>query len=110
MTATALRFLYVTAPDAETAERIGRALVEERLAACVNILPGMRSIYRWRDDIEAADEAIMIVKTTAAAANKARDRILALHPYETACVVSLPLSENGSNRAFIDWVTGETSS
>ncbi|MFQ5562957.1 MAG: divalent-cation tolerance protein CutA [Parvularculaceae bacterium] len=109
MSSSELRILYVTAPDLETAERIGRVLVEERLAACVNVLPEMRSVFRWRGEIEVDDETVMLVKTTAAAANRTRDRILALHPYETACVVDLGVSSEGSNPAFIEWAAGETS-
>ena len=57
--------LLVTAPDAETGRRIARALVEERLAACVNVLPGVHSIYRWKGAVEEADEVMLVVKTRA---------------------------------------------
>ena len=68
-------FLYVTAPNAETAARIARALIEENLAACVNIHAEMRSVYEWEGKVEIGLETPLIVKTTAAAANAARDRI-----------------------------------
>lgn len=110
MTQTEISLLYVTAPDAAMADQIGRALVEERLAACANILPEMRSVYRWRGAVETADEAVLIVKTTKAAARLARDRILALHPYETPCIMAIPLAGDGSNPAYLDWVVGEISS
>lgn len=103
-----VQLLYVTAPDAETGERIGRALVEERLAACVNILPGMRSVYRWEGAMEAAEEAVMIVKTTERRAAAARDRILALHPYGEPCVLALPVAQAASAAGFLDWIAAET--
>ncbi|GAB4533710.1 MAG: divalent-cation tolerance protein CutA [Parvularculaceae bacterium] len=100
--------LYVTAPDPETAERIGRTLVEDRLAACVNILPRMQSVYRWNDALESAEEAVMIVKTTERRAAAARDRILSLHPYDEPCVLALPVAQAGSASGFLDWIAAET--
>lgn len=101
-------FLYVTAPNAETAARISRALVEERLAACVNIHAEMRSVYEWEGKVEIGLETPLIVKTTAAAAAAARDRILALHPYGEPCVAALPVSETGSSASFLTWVREAT--
>ena len=101
-------FLYVTAPNAETAARIARALVEEKLAACVNIHGEMRSIYEWDGKVELKLETPLFVKTTAAAANQARDRIITLHPYDTPCVAALPVSAEGSSPAFLDWVEKAT--
>jgi periplasmic divalent cation tolerance protein len=72
--------LYMTAPDAETAQRIAEALVEARLAACANIFPGMRSIYRWQGVIETAEEVAAIFKTAAALAEAACALIVRLHP------------------------------
>lgn len=73
---------YCTCPDADTAGRIASALVEERLAACVNILPGMRSIYRWQGQVETADEVLLLIKTSAEAYPALQDRLRDLHPYE----------------------------
>lgn len=101
-------FLYVTAPNSETAARIARALVEEKLAACVNIHAEMRSVYEWEGKVEIGLETPLIVKTTAAAANAARDRILALHPYGEPCVAALPVSTEGSSRSFLNWIRGAT--
>ena len=99
-------FIYVTTPDAATAERIGRTLVEERLAACANILPAMRSIYRWKGAVEQADEAVLILKTAADRVSALTERVAALHPYETPCIVALPIA--AGNPAYLDWITAET--
>ncbi len=101
-------FLYVTAPSTETAARIARALVEEKLAACVNIHGEMRSVYEWEGQVEFGLEIPMIVKTTRAAANAARDRIIALHPYDEPCVAALPVSETGSSAGFLNWIKEAT--
>ncbi len=101
-------FLYVTAPDPKTARQIARTLITEKLAACVNISEPMTSIYQWQGAIEETTETAMIVKTTAAAVEPARDRIAALHPYETPCIAALPISAHGSAPAFLDWVAQAT--
>ncbi|PQA89048.1 divalent-cation tolerance protein CutA [Hyphococcus luteus] len=102
-------FLYVTAPNSETAARIARPLVEEKLVACVNIHAEMRSVYEWEGQVEIGLETPMLVKTTHAAAGAARDRIIALHPYDEPCVVALPVAETGSSRSFLDWIKQATS-
>ncbi len=101
-------FLYVTAPNSETAARIARALVEEKLAACVNIHGEMRSIYSWEGKVEIGLETPLIVKTTNAAAEAACDRILALHPHDEPCVAALPVSAHGSSASFLNWVKEAT--
>jgi len=73
---------FCTCPEPGTAERIATALVDEHLAACVNILPGLRSIYRWQDRVETADEVLLLVKTSAEAWPALQDRLRELHPYE----------------------------
>ena len=93
-------------PDAATAERLGRVLVEASLAACVNVLPGVRSIYRWNGDIQCDEEALMIVKTTAACLEAARERLVAIHPYEVPEVVALPVSDG--HHAYLSWVASVT--
>jgi periplasmic divalent cation tolerance protein len=98
--------LYVTAGDAEGAARIGRVLVEERLAACANVIPGVRSIYRWEGAVQDEDEAVLICKTDASRLEAATARIKALHAYELPCVVALRLE--GGNAEFLDWITRET--
>ncbi len=97
--------LYTTWPDAESAAAAGRTLVGERLCACVNILGPMRSIYRWEDAIEESVEIPALFKTTADGAAVLKSRILALHPYDNACVLMLPVSTEGSSDAFTAWIT-----
>ena len=94
--------VYAVFANAEEAERIGRTMVEERLAACVNILGGVRSIYRWQGAIETADEVAAIFKTTLAAADALVARISALHSYAVPCVVSWPIDK--ITAAYADWV------
>lgn len=86
------RFLVVliTAPDVEAAERIGAALVEERLAACVNVLSGVRSIYRWQGEVQRDDEVLLLVKTAESAFERLSARVLELHPYDVPEIVGLP--------------------
>jgi len=103
-------FLYVTAPNAEIAARIARALVEEKLAACVNIHGEMRSLYEWNGNVELKQETPLFVKTTTIMAEKARDRIMVLHPHETPCIAALPIQQEGSSQAFLNWVASTTNS
>lgn len=99
-------FVYVTAPDAETARRIGRTLVELRLAACANILDGMRSVYRWQGKIQEDGEAVLIAKTREDLVPALTEKVRALHSYECPCIVALPVT--GGSQSFLDWIDGET--
>ena len=101
-----LRAVLVTAPDAACAERIGRALVDERLAACANLLPGVRSIYRWEGAIEEADEVLLVLKTRAAQVDALAARVAALHPYDVPEVLALPVA--GGSARYLSWVREET--
>lgn len=105
---TDIVFLYCTAPDAESAGVIAEALIEEKLAACVNIHAPVRSIYRWEDAVEDAAETPFIVKTSQDAAPAAAERIISLHPYDTPCVAALPIERAGSSPAFLDWIRAST--
>lgn len=98
--------VYVTFPDIATAEAIGRETVTAGLAACANLIPGMRSIYRWRGAIEEGDEIVGILKTRADLVDPLISAIEAVHPYETPAIVVLPI-ENGSE-AYLDWINAET--
>ncbi len=98
--------LYVTAGDRDEAARIGRALVEERLVACANVIPGVRSIYRWEGTVRDEGEAVLIAKTIESRAEAATARIKALHGYDLPCVVVLPLI--GGNADFLRWIESET--
>ena len=80
------RLVYITAADAEEATKIARALVEERLAACANILDPMRSVFRWEGEIQEGSETVLIVKTTADRVAALTDRVMTLHSYD--CPVS----------------------
>jgi periplasmic divalent cation tolerance protein len=90
--------------DAAEAERIGRAVVDERLAACINILGPVRSIYRWQGAVEAADEVAAILKTTDVAADALITRIAGLHSYEVPCIATWPIDKVLGSYA--DWVEG----
>ena len=97
-------FLYVTAPGDDVARQIGRILVDQKLAACVNIHAPMQSIYEWEGNIENETEVPLIVKTTAAQSDAARDAIIACHPYDEPCVAAFPILENGSSTGFLKWI------
>lgn len=94
--------ILVTAPDAEVGERLGRALVGERLAACVNIVPGVTSLYRWDGDVHRAGEVLLIVKSTVDAFARVKERVKELHPYEVPEIIDLPV-RTGEAR-YLEWV------
>ncbi len=98
--------VLVTTPTPERAAEIARALVEERLAACGNVLPAIRSIYRWEGKVQDEAEALLVLKTTRARLEALRDRVLALHPYEVPEVLALPV-EAGS-APYLAWLAAET--
>ena len=98
--------IYVTAPDAAVARSLARALVEERLAACANILEGMHSIYRWQDAVEEASEAVCLFKTTTERRAALFARVRELHPYEIPCIVALPILAGSA--PFLEWIDAET--
>ncbi len=94
--------VLVTVPTVAEGERIGRALVEGRHAACVNVVPGLRSVYRWQGAVESADEALLLVKTTREAFGRAAAAVRALHPYSLPEIVALPLSAGLA--AYLAWI------
>ena len=94
--------VYAVFADAEEAERIGRTMVEERLAACVNVLGPVRSIYRWQGTLERADEVAAIFKTRHSQADALIERVTALHSYDVPCVVSWPVDK--VLREYAEWV------
>ncbi len=99
-------WVYMTAATPEEARRIGRALVEERLAACVNIIPGMTSFYRWQGNVDEGRETVLIAKTRQALVERLTARVKALHSYAVPCVVALPIL--GGNPDFLQWIGEET--
>ena len=100
------RIVFVTAPDDGIAERIGRAIVEENLAACVNLLPRVRSIYRWQGVVEEASEILMLVKTTAMRVDALRARIVELHPYEVPEFLAVDVTSGF--KPYLDWIREST--
>ena len=87
------QIVLTACPDKACAERIARALVEEGLAACVNILPPMRSIYRWKGKIEDASEQLLVIKSAVAHFPAIRDRLRSLHPYELPEIIAVPIAD-----------------
>ncbi len=88
------------------AEILGKKLIEENLAACVNILPNMTSFYRWQGAIEAANETVVIAKTQGILVDQLTKRVKSLHNHKVPCVVAMPIE--GGNLDFINWVEQET--
>ena len=93
-----------TCPDAATAQRIAATLVQERLAACVNVVPGLRSVYRWRGAVEQADEVLLVIKSTHARLAALQARLPQLHPYELPELVAVEVA--GGLPAYLDWIAG----
>ena len=98
--------VYVTASDASEARHIGRTIVEERLAACANILASMNSIYWWEGQVQEASEAVLILKTTEARLEALVRRVKALHSYDCPCIEAWPAA--AGYPPFFDWVAQET--
>lgn len=94
--------VLVSAPSAEEAARIARTVVEEKLAACGNVVPGIRSIYRWEGKVCDEQEALLVLKAPAKRFPELRDRVVALHPYQVPEVIALRI-EDGSEK-YIDWI------
>jgi periplasmic divalent cation tolerance protein len=101
---TDVRVVLVTCPHAEAAATLARTLVEERLAACGNVLPGLRSIYRWEGEVLDETEVLLLLKTTAARFEALRERVVALHPYQVPEVISLPVE--AGHAPYLEWVAG----
>jgi periplasmic divalent cation tolerance protein len=99
--------LYTTWPDAGTAETAAAEAVAEQLCACANLLAPMASIYRWNGAVERASEIPVLFKTTAAQAHALCRFLTERHPHETPCVLALKPGEEGSNPAFLKWITAE---
>jgi periplasmic divalent cation tolerance protein len=98
-------FVYVTTANRDEALRIGRTLVGEKLAACANVIDGMRSVYRWNDEIRDEGETVLILKSVAAALPTLTERVKALHSYECPCVAALPIA--GGNQDYVDWIAAQ---
>ena len=102
---TDLLVVFVTVADEATAGRIARTIVEERLAACVNVVPAVRSIYRWQGAIEEAGEALLVIKTARDRLDGLKVRVREIHPYDLPEVIAVPV-EDGLQE-YLDWALEE---
>lgn len=96
-----------TLPDRKTAEKLAHVLIEQQLAACINILPGVTSVYRWQGKVESADETMVLIKTTMVRYPALEAAIKKQHPYELPEIVAVPLC--AGLPAYLAWVKTETS-
>jgi len=94
-----------TAPSAQVAESIGRSLVEEQLAACANVVPGITSIFRWKGSIERESEVLVVLKTTAAHVEALERRLVELHPYDVPELIAWSIE--AGHGPYLDWVRTE---
>jgi periplasmic divalent cation tolerance protein len=101
-----MRLVYMTAASRDEARKIGRALVEERLAACANLIDGMESIYWWEGKLTEDREAVLIAKTQAERVPALIERVKQLHSYSVPCIVALPIL--AGNPAYLGWLAAET--
>ncbi len=101
-----LRVVLITVPEGAVAKRIAEALVGEGLAACINLVPGIRSVYRWHGALEAADEILMIAKTSAKRMDEFEKRLHELHPYEVPECITLEAAR--VTPAYLRWVLDES--
>jgi|SRR5687768_3248588 len=100
--------VFSTFPSADKAADVARTLVSEGLAACVNLVPPVRSIYRWKGEICDDTETLAVIKTTSERFDAMKERLVALHPYEVAEVIAMPVESGHS--PYLDWVARETKS
>lgn len=100
--------MFSTAPDIVTAKDIGEALVQSGAAACVNIIPGVQSIYRWRGDVCRDEEIILLIKTSDEKIEEVKKTVLAMHPYEVPEVISLNIT--GGSDKYLSWINDSTRS
>lgn len=98
--------IYITTNSEEEAEIIGRNLVTRKLAACVNIIANMKSIYHWEGKIESNEEVILIAKTKKALIDEIIENVKTLHSYQCPCIIAIPII--GGNDDFIKWIRNET--
>ena len=100
-----VNFIYMTAGSKTEAQKIGKGLVESRLAACVNILDNMQSIYRWDEKIQEDAEVVLIAKTTDTLVSRLIEKVKSLHSYDCPCIVSLPVLDGYP--PFLNWIHEE---
>ena len=97
--------VYITTPGHESAKKLAEILIEERLAACANILPDIESIFYWKGELHHKCESILLLKTHKSVFERLMQRAEELHEYELPCIVALPVSRGLPG--FLDWVAGE---
>jgi len=97
---------FVTTPDAKTADDLAAGLVEGRLAACVNILPGMRSVYRWQGKTEKSEEHLLLVKTRTGLLPEITEFVKKNHPYDLPETIALPVIDGSAG--YLDWIGANT--
>lgn len=98
--------ILTTWPDQASAEEAAKLWLDKNLVACVNILPKMRSLYKWEGELHSGTEHQMLLKTTTRRANELQQAILSAHPYECPEILHLPLS--GGYEHYLNWITGNT--
>lgn len=103
---TQMCLVLTTAGSAEEAKKIAHALVERRLTTCVNIVPRIESVYRWKDQVETAEEWLLLIKTRSDAFERVRDAIEELHSYELPECIMLEVAEG--DKAYLDWLAKNT--
>ena len=98
--------VFTTLPSADKAAELAKVVVEERLAACANLLPAIRSIYRWQGKLQDENEVLVLLKTRAEHLERLKLRVLELHPYEVPEVLAVPVE--AGYQPYLDWLAGET--
>lgn len=98
--------VYITCPNTEVAEALGRHLLEQRVAACVNILSPMQSMYRWKGQVESDPEIPVLAKTVQSRFSALEQAVCTLHPYEVPCIVAWPIGQG--HPPFCDWIKEQT--
>jgi len=99
-------FIYITTGSMDEAKNIGRELISNRLAACVNMIDNMHSMFWWEDEIQEDREVILIAKTKESLVTELIDKVKSVHNYDCPCIVSLPILDG--NRVFLDWIVEQT--
>ena len=100
--------IYNTVPNEETAQKIAEELVGRQLAACVSMVPGLRSVYRWQGKVEQATEVCLMIKTTVERLEALQAELLSLHPYTVPEIIAVPIT--GGLPAYLQWIVDETAS
>ncbi len=98
--------VFVTAPSEKEGEKIAQALLKDRLAACVNIVPGLKSVFRWKGKISTEDEVLLLIKTKDTLFERLKKRVIELHSYDVPEVIALGIL--AGNEKYLDWVEKET--